>query len=233
MQIKNQPLGYRHELKYYLNYADYRVISKRIGALMSRDKNAGPKGEYFIRSLYFDDLEDSAFRDKMSGVDFRDKHRIRIYNLDDGVIKLECKHKEGSYIKKDSISISPDECRRMIKGDYGFLAERDEAFARQLQLKFKLEPMRPRVLVDYMREPYVFPYGNVRVTFDKDIRSAYRMTDIFDPDLPTYPVLPSGIVVLEVKFDEVLPDFIASIVQADAPVRSAVSKYVLCRQFEM
>lgn len=233
MQINNRPLGYRHELKYYLSYADYLVMSKRIGALMARDKNAGTKGEYFIRSLYFDDLEDSAFRDKMSGVDFRDKYRIRIYNFDDGVIKLERKHKEGSYIKKESMSISQNEYRRLLKGEYGFLADRDEAFARQMHLKFKLEAMRPRVLVDYVREPYVFPYGNVRVTFDKNVRSAYRMTDIFDAGLPTYPVLPSGIVVLEVKFDEVLPDFIASIVQADAPVRSAVSKYVLCRQFEI
>ena len=224
---------YRHELKYYITYNDYMMLKQRMSAVMNRDKNTNENGEYFIRSLYFDDIDDFAFREKLDGVDERDKFRLRTYNYSQDVAKLERKHKQNGYILKDSITLSRNECDMFLNGQYNFLLERNEKFSKELFRIFTQRIFKPRVIVDYMREPYVFPLGDVRVTFDKDIRTAYRSTDIFDSKIPTYPVITEGAVVLEVKFNDILPSFIHSVLQIDSPLRSAVSKYCICRKFEL
>ena len=114
---KKRPVQYRHELKYYINRGDYEILSRRLRSCIQQDENAIKSGgEYFIRSLYFDSPFDDALWEKLSGVDERDKFRIRIYNGQDDVIKLECKHKEGSYIAKQSIRLSRAECEKPHKG---------------------------------------------------------------------------------------------------------------------
>lgn len=225
--------GYRHELKYYIKHSDYILLSKKLRETLQSDENTDANGEYFIRSLYFDDLNDSAFRQKLDGIDNRDKFRIRIYNLSAKIIKFECKHKDGGYIKKDAISISGEEYQRIMTGDYSFLLKRNEPFAKRLFAEFATKRIQPRVIVDYMREPYVFPHQDVRITFDKDVRTAYRSVDMFNKNLPTYPVITEGDMVLEIKFNEYLPTYIRSLLQIDAPLRSAVSKYCLCRKMEL
>lgn len=224
---------YRHEQKYYICQADYELISRRLSLSMERDRYADRNGEYFIRSLYFDDMYDSAFRDKLDGVDSRDKYRLRTYNLTDKVIKLEKKHKDGQFIQKSSISLNRKECDELLQGNYGFLLSRREPFAREMYAAFATRQLRPKVIVDYVREAYVFPLEDVRVTFDKDIRTGHRGIDLFDQDLPTYPVLSSGDMVMEVKFNLYLPTYIRSLIQLPAEVRSAVSKYCICRKFEL
>ena len=225
--------GYRHELKYYINQGDYVLLSKRLKETLKSDKHTDENGEYFIRSLYFDDMNDSAFRDKLSGIDRRDKFRIRVYNLSANIIKLECKHKDGPYIRKDSIALTGEEYQRIMNGDYSFLLHRKEMFAKRMFAEFAIKQLKPKVLVDYMREPYVFEHQDVRITFDKDIRTAYRSVDLFNPNLPTYPVLTEGDMVLEVKYNEYLPTYIRTLLQIDAPLRSAISKYCLCRKMEL
>jgi hypothetical protein len=190
-------------------------------------------GEYHVRSLYFDDWQDSALRDKLDGVDARSKHRIRIYNLDPGVIKLECKQKKDGFIYKQSLSLSRQECDMLLAGQYRFLLDRPESFAHLLFADFSGRLLRPVVIVDYMREAYVFPVQNVRVTFDKDIRTGYRSIDLFDRDLVSYPALVGYDMVLEVKFNDYLPAYIRELLQCQAHMRSAISKYCLCRQFEL
>ena len=227
------PKKYRHEHKYYICQADHEIISRRLSLSMERDRYADENGEYFIRSLYFDDANDSAFRDKLDGVDSRDKYRLRTYNLTDKTIKLEKKHKDGQYIQKSSISLSRREADDLIAGKYGFLLSRPEPFAREMFAAFTTRQLRPKVIVDYVREAYVFPVQDVRVTFDKEIRTGFRNTDIFDAELPTYPVLRSGDMVMEVKFNLYLPTYIRSLIQLPAEVRSAVSKYCICRKFEL
>lgn len=225
---------YRHELKYYINQGAYTLLSKKLSLTMEQDKYARKNGgEYFIRSLYYDDMDDSAFREKMDGIDNRDKFRIRIYNMSDAAIKLECKHKEGGYIKKTSIMLSREEYERLRKGDYTFLLHRPEPFARRMFAEFATKPLRPRVIVDYMREAYTFPLQDVRITFDKDIRTAFRSTDIFNKHLPTYPALSGFDMVLEVKYNRFLPVHIRSLIQIASPIRSAASKYVYCRRYEL
>lgn len=230
---KKHSNGYRHELKYYLNSGDYVLLSNLLKNTLKSDDNTNEKGEYFIRSLYFDDYEDSALRDKIDGVDHRYKVRIRTYNYSDTVIKLECKHKESGYIKKQSISLSRAECDALTGGDYRFLLYRKEAFAREMFTLFATRHLRPAVIVDYTREAYVFPVENVRITFDKNIRTGYRSFDIFDRELPTYPAADEYDMVLEVKFNEYLPTFVRSLIQTASHTRSAISKYVLSRKYEL
>jgi len=226
--------AYRHELKYYLNRGDYLLLSDKLRKTMAPDAHAARTGgEYFIRSLYFDDPEDLAFREKLDGIDRRDKYRIRFYNMDSRFLKLERKHKESGYIYKESMNISREECEAILNRDYRFLAHRREPFAKHMLGQLAGCRLAPRVIVDYVREPYVFPVEDVRITFDKNIRTAYRNVDLFDPHLITYPAVEDYDMVMEVKYNRYLSTHIRSLLQTDAYVRSAISKYCLCRKFEL
>ena len=231
-ETKGKP--YRHELKYVISEAEHAILASRLRAALHPDENAqGSGGEYFIRSLYFDDPWDTAVSEKGDGVGSRDKFRIRIYNMSDRTIKLERKHKEGAYIKKDSLSLTRDECERIIAGDIRCLFDRPEPEAKAFYGIFRTRTLKPKVLVDYTREPYVFPAEDVRITFDKNVRTGMRSTDLFDPDVPTYPVWDlKGCMILEVKFNATLPEFCRSIVQMAASQHTAASKYIYCRQFD-
>lgn len=226
--------GYRHELKYYITLGEYELLRRKLSLTMERDAFAKKNGgEYFIRSLYFDDRDDSAFREKLSGIDERDKFRIRIYDMRDDVIKLECKHKSNGYIKKQSIGLSRKEYEKLMSGDRLFLLNRPEPFARRMYLEFAQRALKPAVIVDYTREAFVFPMEDVRVTFDKNIRTGLRSVDMFNAGIPTYPVIDDYGMVLEIKFNRFLPTYIRSLLQLEASQRSAISKYVLCRRFEL
>lgn len=225
--------GFRHELKYYISQGDYTLLHTRLRRCMESDAYAKKTGgEYFIRSLYFDDYDDSALRTKLDGADDRDKYRIRIYNMRDDVIKLECKHKKDSYIQKSAISLNRAECDSLLAGRYSFLLKRPEPFARQMFAAFA-GGLHPVVIVDYMREPYVFPLEDVRVTFDKCIRTAYLNTKLFDPNIVTYPAIPEYDMVMEVKYNSYLSTYIRSLLQTGCGLRSAISKYCLCRRYEI
>ena len=226
--------GYRHELKYYITEGDYALLKRKLSLTMEQDAFAKKSGgEYFIRSLYFDDRDDSAFREKLDGTDERDKFRIRIYDMRDDVIKLECKHKSNGYIKKQSIGLSRREYEKLMSGDRLFLLNRPEPFARRMYLEFAQRALKPAVIVDYTREAFVFPMEDVRVTFDKNIRTGLRSVDMFNAGIPTYPVIDDYGMVLEIKFNRFLPTYIRSLLQLEASQRSAISKYVLCRRFEL
>ena len=226
-------MTYRHELKFYINYRDYVVLSTSLAKLMQRDPNVGESGRYFIRSLYFDDMYNTALTDKMAGVDRRSKYRIRIYNCDDSFIRFEKKIKDGQFIAKKSIKLSRKELDSILDGEYGFLLKREEQLAHEIYLELTSKRLRPKVFVDYTREPFVLPFETIRITFDMDLKSGIVAGDMFDPNLPTVPVFKKGLMVLEVKFAKYLPDYISSILMnAVGAQRSAISKYVLCRQYE-
>jgi hypothetical protein len=226
-------LSFRHELKYYINYHDYVLLKSTLKSLLALDSNAGEDGDYHIRSLYFDDIYETALAQKMAGYDTRNKYRIRIYDFSDNVIKFEKKMKRGQYIAKSSILISRDDCDALIAGNYSCLEGRREPLAEEIFLQMKNNLLRPRVIVDYHREAYVSPFENVRITFDKDLKAGLWLTDIFNPNAPTMSMLEPGTMVLEVKFNKYLPPFIKSVLNnVNAAQRSAVSKYVLCRKYE-
>lgn len=228
-----EKLTFRHELKYYINESDYAVLSTGLAHMLKRDRNAGKNGEYTIRSLYFDDFEETALVEKMAGVQSRAKYRIRIYDYSDRVIKFEKKIKEGQYIAKKSLSLTRSECDRIIAGDPYPLLAKNSPYAREIFLQMKLFQLKPVVVVDYEREAFVMDYESVRITFDKNLRSGSPLGSIFDRNMPTVPVCPPGMMVLEVKFNKSLPGYIRNFLANMAcNQRTAISKYVSCRKYE-
>lgn len=218
---------FRNEWKYYLSLWDASTTRARLADVMHHDANA-TDGGYTIRSLYFDDYWDSAYHDKIEGVQHRTKWRIRIYNYSDRTIKLERKVKDGAYIFKQDASLTHEEFDRVMYGDYAFLLASPQPLCREFYAACVSQLMRPKVIVDYEREPFVYDPGTVRVTFDSNLRAAAPTADIFNPELPTYTAVPFGRTIMEVKFTEFYPQFVKELVPPGAHNLSAISKYVLC-----
>lgn len=226
------PPTYRHELKYYINTRDYALVRAGLKVLLQPDENAGPTGEYHVRSLYFDDIYETALAEKIAGVARRDKYRVRIYNCSSSVIRLEKKSKRGKFISKQSLPLTLDEYHMLISGQPTFLLEKPQPLAREMYLQMRQRLLSPRVVVDYIREPYVLRFETVRITFDKYVKSG-APGDLFDPDLPTVPQLDQGVMVLEVKFNKSLPGYIQAVLNnLTGPQQSAISKYTLCRKYD-
>lgn len=229
---KPNSAGYRHELKFIISDADAELLAIRLRNALRPDPYA-TDGGYFIRSLYFDDPFNTAVVEKVDGVEYRDKWRIRIYNLSDRVIKLERKHKNGQFIKKDSLTISRRECNALCAGVYGFLLHRDEPFAKEAYAEMVTKHLRPKVIVDYDREPFVYPVEDVRITLDRNIRTGMYAVDLFSPNTITYPATAfAGQCILEVKFNAYLESYVMELLQLNAAQRSAASKYLYCRQYD-
>lgn len=218
---------YRHELKCRISYAEKAALEVRMRPILQYDRHA-QQGGYLIRSLYFDDCWNSACEEKNAGVLLRKKYRIRIYDLSDRVIRLERKKKYGSFICKETASLTRAELECILAGDYAFLLCSPQPLCREFYYECISRMLRPRVIVDYDREPWVLDAGTVRITFDQQIRAATGSWDLFDRTLPTLPVLEPGELVMEVKFTEFLPQIIRSLLPPKAQELTAVSKYVLC-----
>lgn len=219
---------YRHEQKYLMTLTQYQGLRPAIASLLGRDAHAGAGGEYSIRSLYFDDLYQSAYEEKLGGVFARKKYRVRIYNCQDKAIHLECKYKQGPYICKESQSLTREEYQRLRAGDCRFLLKKEKPMAREFAADWYANYLRPKVIVDYEREPYVLEAGTVRVTFDKAVRAVSPQADLFDPHAPSYLAIPPDRLILELKYTGFLPERVRRIFQVrDLPQVSA-SKYCLC-----
>ena len=194
---------------------------------MQRDTHAAD-GRYRIRSLYFDTPSDKALREKIDGVNIREKFRIRFYNGDTSFIVLEKKSKINSLCAKESCRLSEEEAQRIVDGDIGWMPESGRELCRELYSKMRSQGLRPKTIVDYVREPFVFAPGNVRVTMDYNIRTGAFRTDFLDPETLTLPAGDSP-VILEVKWDEYLPDIIRDAVSIPGRHVCAFSKYAQCR----
>lgn len=228
--IRNIPL--RHELKYHITSAEMTVLRGVLRPLMQLDPNGNERNEYHIRSLYFDTINDDALEEKIAGVGNRKKYRIRIYNFSDRVIKLECKSKYGDLISKQSVTIPRDLAEQLIAGDPEGLQRMRHPLFHDVFREMRTRLLRPAVIVDYVREAYIHPAEEVRITFDKQLRTGLYSSDMFNPGLPTYPVFDDPVEILEVKFDEFLPSYLQSVLSGITAQRSAVSKYVWCRRYE-
>lgn len=223
-------LKYRHELKYYMNRGQYEIVRRQLSGIMKRDKFAGENGDYHIRSLYFDDIDNKALHEKLGGVRDREKYRIRIYNRSDKVIHLEKKIKLNDYVTKVKESLTREMCDRIIAGDYEALNVPDKPLLLEMHYEMKNRLLRPKVIVDYEREAYTAYAGNVRITFDKRLRTGLNRIDLFNPDLATIPAFDDDLIVFEVKYDAYLPEYIRTAVQTQGLYRQSNSKYVVCRK---
>ncbi len=227
-----QPEPLRHELKYYINGQDAYILGNLLDKTLWRDENADENREYHIRSLYFDDHEDSAFFEKFAGEKNRAKYRIRIYNFSDNNIQLERKSKKGDLISKSSLKISKDLCQQIIAGDPAGLERSHEPLLRDMYVQLATRMLRPAVIVDYVREAFTHPAENTRITIDKQLRTGVLNHSLFQRNLPTLSPLDQNLTILEVKFDRRLISIIPPLIAFAAYDKSAISKYTLCRRFE-
>ena len=225
MSMSTLPL--RHELKYFINERQYFVLSGILDAVLNRDPNGDEYNEYHIRSLYFDTIYNSALYDKYNGVQNRDKYRIRIYNFSDKVIKLECKTKVGSLISKRSISIPKLLCEQLMAGDPSGLETTRSGLLNDMFREMTVNLLRPVVLVDYVREAYLHPAEEVRITFDKQLRTGLLSKELFD-------AFDNNVIILEVKYNHALPTYIRDLLSSycQGALQSAISKYTWCRRYE-
>jgi hypothetical protein len=222
-------LKYRHEYKHVINFLDYHTLRQRIRTVASLDTNAGEDGRYHIRSLYFDNLDDKALREKLYGLPNREKFRIRLYNGSEDLIRLEKKSKVRGLINKRSVKLTREQTEKILGGDTEWMLVSGNALLAEFHAKLSYQQLKPRTLVDYYREAYVFPYGNVRVTFDFDVRSGIYSTGLFDKEIPTLSIGRPGLLLMEVKYDNFLPDIIRDLIQTNTRRTEAFSKYAACR----
>jgi len=220
-------MKYRHEWKHEISYGDMLALRQRLSAVMKRDVHA-IDGKYLIRSLYFDNASDKALREKIDGVNGREKFRLRYYNNDTSLIHLEKKSKVNGFSLKESADVSAIQAQEIVNGNYGWMMDSGVPLIQELYGKIMSIGLRPKTIVDYTREPFVFSAGNVRVTIDYNIRTGMSCTDFLNPRCVTVPAGDAPII-LEVKWDEYLPDVIRDVVQLPNCRSGAFSKYVACR----
>ena len=224
---------YRHEYKYVCTLSDLAYVKNSLNSLMKLDTHAGESGEYTVRSLYFDDYQDSCYYDNLYGHEPREKFRIRIYNTDSTRINLELKKKQRGKVKKESCRLTYEICERILKGENLDINEIDSPVYRKFYLQYHAHLLRPKVIVEYDRVPLTYKDGNVRVTLDKNIRSSNQCAGFLDENIFFRPIMEINNHLLEVKFDEYIPDFIYQVIENEKLKQSTFSKYFLCRKYSL
>ena len=220
---------YRAEDKYNCSETQLVMLQSRMEAALRPDSNEGGPDGYSIVSLYFDDFQDSCLQDTEDGVNQRNKYRIRIYNDSLDVIKLEVKTKQDNRIRKQSKTISRAEMESLMRGECIAEESSFEDPATLFNLAIKNGGLRPKVIVAYERKAYVYEPGNVRITFDRNVRASSRVEDFGQRNI-SYDFLQEYDKVLEVKYDEFIPDFLLQLLEVGNMQQSAYSKYQLCRE---
>jgi len=231
MKYKGRTL--RHELKYMINQSDYIQLKSRLETILTLDKNAVSKGSYHIRSLYFDDQYNRAYHEKEDGVFARTKFRIRIYNFSDEIIRLEKKEKFDSYISKVSTTISKEMYHKILAGKLTHLDVIGDELLTEFYAQVKVNRLRPRIIVDYERIPFTHKHGNVRITFDKSLKTVLNNVDILRTDTQIYSVIGEEQMILEVKFDDYLPKYIREVLTLHHHQHMSASKFVMCCEADL
>lgn len=219
--------GYRHEYKYLISAADAKLLKLRLKHIMQPDPHTGPSGRYTIRSLYFDDLAHNAYYEKADGICLRSKYRIRIYNYTLKSIKLEKKEKLGNLTRKTAQTIQRSDAKALQRREVPETLENGDLLD-ELWLKIRSEGLRPMVLVDYDRTPFVCADGNTRITLDENLRTRPYCANLVASPAAMMPVLEKGQVILEVKFDDFLPSYLADALRDIPKANLAISKFALC-----
>ena len=226
-------MDYRNEIKYLVSETQLVLLENRIRNLIQPDRHAGADGTYQIRSLYFDDLENTYYRENEMGTDPREKFRIRIYNGDPGRISLELKKKQHSMTQKLSCLLTEEQCRELMAGRPLPADPSYPPVLQKMNLLMKTRLLKPKVIVEYDRTPFVEKLGNTRVTLDRNIRSSNAAASFLEKRVPARPIMPAGKQILEVKYDEFLPDYLYRNLQLSHLRQTTFSKYYLCRRYSL
>ena len=222
---------YRNEFKFLCSQGELEIIRSRLNVLMQQDEHQD--GDcYRIRSVYFDDYQDSAFDENEAGVDNRRKIRLRVYDQPKSRINLEIKYKQRGRTYKSSCLVSAELCDELISGQTPINQSQYPKQLRQLLLEMNQYRMKPRIIVEYERTAFVCHLGNVRITFDRNVSYSKDISAFFDDRISLIPILPTGQHILEVKYDEFIPDYIAQAVELGNLSYTSYSKYYMARLSE-
>jgi len=217
----------RHEQKYYINSSDYAQLRAMLRTVAKPDVHALSDGTYRVRSLYFDNYSDKVITDKLSGQSRREKFRVRYYNGDTSFIRLERKSKANKLSYKEDTMITAAQCMALIAGDYSCLNMPGDPLMMELYAKVRCQNLRPKSIVDYDREAYTYRAGNVRITFDANVRTSNNIAGFLDPEQVTIPA--ANTIIMEVKYDGFLPDMIRGLLSSGCSNQTEFSKYVAAR----
>lgn len=220
----------RYELKHEISKMDCYLLRNRLKHIMQPDPHAKSNGKYLIRSVYFDNFDNKVLNEKKEGFIKRDKFRVRLYDHNINFINLEKKSKQNNMTFKQKCKITAEEYEKMRMGHISWMENDSRQLIRDLFIQMNLFQLKPVTVVDYEREVFIYEYGNVRVTFDSSIRTSFRNNDVLNPDIPMVETNPD-IVILEVKYDEYLPDIIKYLLQLGDRRKGTYSKYQVSRMF--
>lgn len=223
---------YRYELKYTITKQTAELLKKQLGLLMQKDPHSVcDEYSYFIRSIYFDDLYSSSYYEKVDGIEYRHKYRIRMYNMDSSILKLECKVKDDNMTYKYDANVSKEVAAAIIDGKYDLIQTKNE-FINRFLIEAKQRRLKATTIVDYKRTAYIYPVSNVRITFDQELRSGRYSNNFFTQDDYTFEIFPEDLLVMEVKFDEFIPEQLVTVLSSVPTIRQAVSKFALCHSIK-
>lgn len=224
-------IPWRHEIKYLCWETQIPIIQNKVHVFCDRDAHGDQEGQYLIRSLYFDDLNDTSYYENEMGTDCRQKYRIRTYNGNGDHLTLERKSKYNGMTWKEGAAFPREFCEDILQGTWicPDLALQPPLL-QQFYLEYRTNLLRPKIIVEYRRTPYVYSAGNVRITFDRDISASGDIESFLEPDLFSRPIMPAGQHLLEVKYDTLIPDFIYNAISGERMRQTTFSKYYLCRK---
>lgn len=229
--MPNDSPQYRNEFKHLISRQDALILKSKLKTVMKCDPHVNKYGYYFIRSLYFDTYDDKAFFDKEDGVPLRNKYRIRYYDFNESTLKLENKIKHYGACLKPTSKISRAEVEKIVAGDYDFLKSSSDPLKREFYIQLTSYALVPKTVVDYTRTPFIYPLGNVRITIDADLKAPVGQIDFFSPDMPMCSIFPDESCILEIKYDNYIPDYISGLVHIPTAITASYSKYSFCRRF--
>jgi hypothetical protein len=221
----------RQEFKYYITDKDVIFLRENLSKFMQIDRNSNKNNEYKITTVYFDSLMSDSLNEKLDGINYREKFRIRMYEDDTSSLKFESKQRVDTVIKKKSYKINKEEAKQLLNCNYDFLLTKNSSFLKEAYVKFKSKGFSPSVIVGYDREAYTLPYGEIRITFDKNLRTYNTNTNIFDTKFGSIPIFTNSMQILEVKFNSDIPDHIKKILSYTNASRSAISKFVFSKKY--
>lgn len=218
----------RHEEKFICSQKELFLLENRIKNLLLVDSHQ--TGSFYpVRSVYFDTFQDRMLQESLAGLGQRDKFRIRTYGEADSIARLEKKTSIGQLKSKTSCLLSHSHVTEILRGSCCHYFTEDAAPKEEFFYLQKCEGLSPKIIVSYDRAAYVSSVGNVRITFDRNIGASTDVLSFFSPHILTHPVLPHHIGILEVKYDGILPGYLARALSIGKLQRISFSKYGLCR----
>lgn len=215
--------NFRKELKYEISDNDFYIINHNLNGLIKKDSNC--KGEFYtISSIYFDNYNKTSYFQVKNGLSERWKYRIRYYNYDDSYICLEKKAKINGLTNKKSVRITREMLTNILSNNIK-VDKNNNSLLNEFIIKMKTELLRPIICIEYDRVPYIYKLGNVRITLDYNIRYTNKYNDLFDSKKKVYYLKNK---ILEVKYSELIPDFIRFRLELNHLEQTSFSKFNIC-----